>query len=314
MAYPSFRSTKISTSLVGVAQVSLNGFVSLVTGESKTRITSNSTKAAMVLMELEHDDLLVDHIQFNESLKYRIDLNSLSTRPRNALMRALLQSGAWEPHSRRFEVKKKLNFVELRDISQLRISDVRDLNNVGESTLVELIRELQSALTEMSQDEDELETNYELDSLESMRMKIISANSIEELTEAMIEYQKSIRVMSEREEMIWRNRLPWITDNPKTLDSIGITLGVTRERIRQIQRKSSRYAYEVNSKIMVLSEVQNILLECSNYEEFREAMIEEGLTEEPSITIGRIRHLAVELGQDEVVFEVERAIYAWSQG
>lgn len=304
----------INTSLVGVAQVALNGFASLVTGELKTLMTSNSTKVVRHLMELEHDELLVDHIQFNESLKYRIDLNSLSARPRNALKRALLQTGEWEPHSKRFEVMKKLNFVELRDISQLRISDVRDLNNVGESTLVELIRELQRALTELTQDEDDLETNFELDSLESMRLKIISSQSIEELTEAMIDYQKSIIVMSEREEMIWRNRLPWITDNPKTLDSIGTALGVTRERIRQIQRKSSRYAYEVNSKILVLSEVQNILLECSNYEEFQEAMIEDGLTQEQSITIGRIRHLAVELGQDEVIFEVERAIYAWSQG
>ena len=265
-------------------------------------------------MKLEHDDLLVDHIQFNESLKYRIELNSLSARPRNALKRALLQTGEWEPHSKRFEVMKRLNFVELRDISKLRISDVRDLNNVGESTLVELIRELQKALAEMTQDENPVETNFEIDSLESMRLNIISAQSIEELTEAMINYQKSIRDMSDREEMIWRNRLPWITDSPKTLDSIGTALGVTRERIRQIQRKSSKYGYEVNSKIMVLSEVQNILLECSNYEEFREAMIEDGLTQEQSITIGRIRHLAVELGQDEVVFEVERVIYAWSQG
>lgn len=265
-------------------------------------------------MELEHDDLLVDHIQFDETLKYRIELNSLSTRPRNALKRALLQTGEWEPHSKRFEVMQRLNFVELRDISQLRISDVRDLNNVGEATLVVLIQELQNALAEINEDEELVETNIELDSLELMRQRIISAQSIEELTEAMIDYQKSIRIMSEREEMIWRNRLPWITDNPKTLDSIGTSLGVTRERIRQIQRKSSRYAYEVNSKINVLSEVQNILLECSNYEEFREAMIEEGLTQENSITIGRIRHLAVELGQTEVVYEVERAIYAWSQG
>ena len=294
--------------------MALNGYAFLVIGISKILMTSNSTKVARRTMELEHDDLLVDHIQFNESLKYRIELNSLSARPRNALKRALLQTGEWEPHSKRFEVMKRLNFVELRDISKLRISDVRDLNNVGESTLVELIRELQKALAEMTQDENPVETNFEIDSLESMRLNIISAQSIEELTEAMINYQKSIRDMSDREEMIWRNRLPWITDSPKTLDSIGTALGVTRERIRQIQRKSSKYAYEVNSKIMVLSEVQNILLECSNYEEFREAMIEDGLTQEQSITIGRIRHLAVELGQDEVVFEVERAIYAWSQG
>jgi hypothetical protein len=299
---------------VDAARVALNGYASLVIGISKILMTSNSTKVARRTMELEHDDLLVDHIQFNESLKYRIELNSLSARPRNALKRALLQTGEWQPHSKRFEIMKNLNFVELRDISKLRISDVRDLNNVGESTLVELIGELQKALAEMTQDENPGETNFEIDSLESMRLNITSAQSIEELTEAMIDYQKSIRDMSDREEMIWRNRLPWITDSPKTLDSIGTALGVTRERIRQIQRKSSKYAYEVNSKIMVLSEVQNILLECSNYEEFREAMIEDGLTQEQSITIGRIRHLAVELGQDEVVFEVERAIYAWSQG
>ena len=279
-----------------------------------TRIITDTKKVIRHQMELEHDDLLVDHIQFNESLNYRIELNSLSARPRNALKRALLQTGEWEPHSKRFEIMKKLNFVELRDIAQLRISDVRDLNNVGESTLVDLIKELQNSLSETNHDEDPALTNNELDSLESMRLRIVSAKSIEDLTEAMIEYQKSINVMSEREELIWRNRLPWITDNPKTLDSIGTALGVTRERIRQIQKKSSRYSYDVNSKIMVLSEVQNILLECSNYEEFREAMIEEGLTQEQSLTIGRIRHLAVELGQEEVVHEVERAIYAWSQG
>ena len=296
------------------ALTALNGYASLVIGELMTLMTFNSVKVARQLMELEHDDLLVDHIQFNESLRYRIELNLLSARPRNALKRALLQTGEWEPHSKRFEIMEQLNFVELRDISQLRISDVRDLKNVGEPTLVELIQELQLALNEFNQDEDLVINNYELDSLEAMRLKITSAQSIEELTEAMIDYQKSIRVMSDREEMIWRNRLPWITDNPKTLDSIGTGLGVTRERIRQIQKKSSRYAYEVNSKITVLSEVQNILLECVNHEEFREAMIEEGLTLEKSITIGRIRHLAVELRQAEVVFEVERAIYAWSQG
>ena len=265
-------------------------------------------------MELEHNDLLIDHIQFHESLEYRIDLNLLSTRARNALKRALLQTGKWDPSSKRFEVMKKLNFIEFRDISQLRISDVRDLNHVGESTLVALIQELQKVVAEKFQDEELAENTYEFDSLESLRVRISAAKSIEELTESMIDYQKTIRVISERDEQIWRSRLPRITDNPKTLDSIGVALGVTKQRIRQIEGKSSRYAYEVDSRICVLSEVQNILLECTNFEEFREAMIEEGLTQEASITIGRIRHLAVELGQTEVVFEVERAIYAWSQG
>jgi hypothetical protein len=299
---------------VAAAQVGLSGYASLAVGESMILMKSISTGVVRPLMELEHDDLLIDHIQFSESLNYRIDLNSLSTRPRNALKRALLQTGQWESNSKRFEVMKTLNSLELRDIKQLRISDVRDLNNVGESTLVELIQELQKALTEKIQDSELMENDTELDSLDSLRIKMISAQSIEELTESMIEYQKAIRVLSEREENIWRNRLPWITDNPKTLDSIGTAHGVTRERIRQIQRKSSRYAYEVNSKVLVLSEVQNILLGCSNHEEFQEAMIEEGLTNEKSITIGRIRHLGVELGQTEVVFDVERAIYTWSQG
>jgi hypothetical protein len=265
-------------------------------------------------MEIEHDDLLIDHIQFEELLEYRIDLSLISTRPRNALKRALLQSGEWEPHSKRFEVMKKLNFVELRDISQLRVSDVRDMKHVGESTVIELIQELQLALTKEVRDK-EINTNVvEVDSLEELRLRIIESKTIEGLTEVMIEYQKAIRDITEREEEIWRNRLPWITDRPKTLDSIGVALGLTRERIRQIQRNSSRYAYDVESKIFVLSEVQNVLLGCTSYEEFREAMLEEELTKETSITIGRIRHLAVELGQAEVVYDLEKAIYAWSQG
>jgi hypothetical protein len=41
-------------------------------------------------------------------------------------------------------------------------------------------------------------------------------------------------------------------------------------------------------------------------------MIEEELTENQDVTIGRIRYIAVELEQGQVVSEVERAIYAWA--
>ena len=265
-------------------------------------------------MDLEHDDLLIDHIQLNDLLEYRVNLNLISTKPRNALKRALLQSGKWETHSKRFDEMKKLSFVELRDIAQLRVSDVRDLSHVGEATLVALIQELQDSLTENFPGVEVTDDFNDVVSLEALRLRISSSRTIEELTESMIYYQKTIGNITEREEEIWRSRLPWITDKPKTLDSIGVALGVTRERIRQIQRKSSKYSYEVNSKVFVLSEVQNILLGCTNYEEFREAMIEDELTREESITIGRIRYLAVELEQVEVVSEVEKTIYAWSKG
>ena len=52
--------------------MALNGYAFLVIGISKILMTSNSTKVARRIMELEHDDLLVDHIQFDETLKYRI--------------------------------------------------------------------------------------------------------------------------------------------------------------------------------------------------------------------------------------------------
>lgn len=268
----------------------------------------------MKTTEFEHDDLLIDHIQFDELLEYRIDLNLLSTRPRNALKRALWQSEKWKSHSEQIDEIKQSDFVRLQDISQLRISDVRDLTHIGESTLIQLIQELQIALSQYSQNQEVLTNSNKLDSLEEMRLRISIAQTIEELTESMIAYQKSIRSVTEREEKIWRNRLPWITDKPRTLDAIGVELGLTRERIRQIQRKSSRYAYGVEAKVFVLSEVQNILLGCTNFEEFREAMIEEKITKEESITLGRIRHLAVELNQYEVVSDIEKAIYTWSQG
>ena len=264
-------------------------------------------------MEFEHDHLLIDHIQFDKLLEYRIDLNLLSGRPRSALKRALRKSSKWESHCKRIDETKQLDFVSLQDIAKLRISDIRDLTFIGESTLIKLIQELQTAFSKYSQNQEVLTNNNKLDSLEDMRLRISTAQTIEELTESMILYQKSIRSVTEREEKIWRNRLPWITDKPRTLDAIGVELGVTRERIRQIQRKSSRYAYGVEGKVFILSEVQNILLECTNHEEFREAMIEEEITQEESITLGRIRHLAVELNQDEVVSDIEKAIYSWSQ-
>jgi len=265
-------------------------------------------------MELEHDDLLVDHIEFDELVHYRIDLRLLSTRPKRALKRAILDAGIWEAANRSVDEIKSVNFLDFRDISKLRISDVRDLTNVGETTLELLLVEIQSALIEMNSDSESKEELTELDSLEELRARITNSKTIEDLIESMIDYQKSIRNVSDREEFVWRNRLPWITDEPRTLGSIGAEIGVTRERIRQIQRKSSRYSYQIESNVQVLAEIQNILLGCSAYEEFREAMLEEELTTTASMTLGRIRHLAVELNQLDVVSDVEKAIYAWSSG
>jgi hypothetical protein len=56
-------------------------------------------------VEFDHNDLLIDHLQFEENLNYRIDLNSLSARPRHALERALIKSGAIESESNSFEQK-----------------------------------------------------------------------------------------------------------------------------------------------------------------------------------------------------------------
>ena len=263
-------------------------------------------------MEFDHNDLLMDHLQFEENLIYRIDLNSLSTRPRHALERALIKSGAIESDLNRLNKKNKSSFVNLTDIATLRISDIRDLNHVGEGTLLDLLHELRSALIQFDESSVGDAEVINLDTLEKIRSRIMLSETIEELTETMIVYLKSIRNVNEREEKIWRCRLPWITDEPRTLDSIGSEYGVTRERIRQIQRKSTRYSYEIHANVAVLSEVQNILLSCTNHEEFREAMIEEELTHESRITIGRIRYLAVELGLPEVVSDVEKAIYSWS--
>lgn len=263
-------------------------------------------------VEFDHNDLLIDHLQFEENLIYRIDLNLLSARPRHALERALIKSGAIESDLIRLNKKAKLSFVNLIDIAKLRISDIRDLNHVGEGTLLDLIHELRSTLIQFDESSVGDAEVINLDTLEIIRSRIMLSETIEELTEAMIVYLKSIRNVNEREEKIWRCRLPWITDEPRTLDSIGSEYGVTRERIRQIQRKSTRYSYEIHSNVAVLSEVQNILLSCTNHEEFREAMIEEELTHESRITIGRIRFLAVELDLPEVVSDVEKAIYSWS--
>jgi len=265
------------------------------------------------MTEFEHDDLLLDHIQFEELLNYRVDLKLLGTRPVNALKRALIQSGSWDKLSNQNIDVRQVRFIELRVLAHLRISDIRDLKNVGASTLQDLVDELQHAISEFDPAESPNLNSPPLTEIELIQQKILTSENIENLTEYMIEYQKSIRNISEREEIVWRNRLPWITDNPRTLQAIASDFGVTRERIRQIQRKSSRYSYQIEGQIVVLAEVQNILLGCSSFEEFRQAMIEEELTTSESITLGRIRHLGVELNQPEVVSDVERAIYAWSQ-
>jgi hypothetical protein len=268
-------------------------------------------------MDFDSKDLLIDFISLPNSVDYQIDLELLSTRSRHALKRVLMKDFNWQTQPLQIERIRALRFISLGDISSISVADIQDIKNVGRLTIVNLLDELQNSLSLRSNEPELLggsSTAEEIDTLEELRSKISSSETIEALTESMFDYQRTLVDISEREERVWRERLPWATDNPRTLESIAQDLGVTRERVRQIQRKSTRYSYEINSKIDVLSQTQNMLLETTNLQEFQQAMFDEELVENREISLGRIRYLALELNQQEVVSDVEKAVYKWSQG
>jgi hypothetical protein len=278
-------------------------------------VLQNSTFQKEGIEEALNQDYLIDYFSIGVIMDARIEWVALSTRSRSALTKALKYIG-------NSEITRKPHF-SLTDISSLQIGDLRDQPNVGTTTLMDLIIELQSlsALNNsvrLSKENGTAFKDTELNSssdnsLEKIRANISNASSIELLQEAMLRYLSEVMIVQEKEIEIWRVRLPWLTTTPETLASIGKRFGLTRERIRQVSRKAERYPFLLDTPVQVLQTIQNAILETETYQDFVDELIDCEVVTNRNFGIGILRQLALALGQEEAASDLEGAIYRWSQ-
>jgi hypothetical protein len=257
------------------------------------------------IVEAPSEDYLADYLNPVRLPLGNVPWGALSARPKNALRRAVAYSGnpkvADSPYFR------------FSDISSITVGDLKDQRNVGAGTLNDLINELNQAFSTLSEDDLVEPSVEEEDKLVVWRRAIIDSTNLEELSEAMLTYQITVNEVSEREIEIWKSRLPWFTDSPDTLATLGEKFGVTRERVRQIQRRVERYPFLISEPVKLLQEFQNLLLETSSFLEFEEDSRELGLFSGESLNPGRIRHIAIALEQKDLVEEIGAAIHKWNR-
>lgn len=267
---------------------------------------------SQTLMEIDQsiliappDDYLVDYLKEVPLRHGRVPWSALAARPRNALKRALAYLGDLNT--------AESKFFRFSDIQTITLGDLRDQRNVGERTLLDLVVQLNSAFSVLVEDDLVDGVIEQPDEVDRIRNRIKESENLEDLCEAMMTYLVTINEVSQREVGIWRSRLPWFTDNPETLSALASKNGVTRERIRQIQRKADRYPFLIHGPIRVIEDFQNLLLETSTFSEFEDECMEAGLFMGHSLNPGRIRQIAIVLERQDLVDEISQAIHRWSR-
>jgi hypothetical protein len=277
-------------------------------------------------MEMHGEDFLVDYLEIEDPKLHSFNMHDLSTSSVNALSRSMVRNGGWPLINSREIQMKYTKPISLSEISILTISDIRDLRQVGEGKVIKLIDELKTSVINHAGyvPIPQLETFPFSELVSSFEVAIEGSATFEDLTENMLEYLKSefelqglrdprrITEIDNRTEIVWRNRLPWLTDSPLTLDALGKKFDVTRERIRQIQNLATRFPFSKKMKVELLFQAQDILLESSSFKDFQEILISEGLIDSESISLGRIRYMALEFGYTDIASDVEKSIYRWA--
>lgn len=264
-------------------------------------------------MEFDIADLLIDYVNYDGPKNVLIQWEQFSARPRHALQRAFFNNGL-------IESAKSKGFL-YSEIQPFQIYEFLDQKGVGTPTLDTLVEELQLALNDIAGSPEEFmldKQNLPENELLKLTSEIRGSLTIEELVENLFSYllrqmkDKNRNELDERQIYVWRNRLPWATNEPKTLDAIGKELGVTRERIRQLQARFEKYTLKIDGEIELFINIENLLLEVSTYQEFCSAMVDDGLTGNQNFHPGQIRHLGIAMGQEQLVKEIEAAIYKWA--
>ncbi len=272
------------------------------------------------------EDFLIDYLGVEDPKLHSFDMGDLSTSSANALRRSMVRNGGW-PLSNSREIEKKYRRpISLSEISVLTISDIRDLRQVGEGKVLRLLEELRTSILRHTDYVPIPQFDYSplAETTSVFEVAIETAENFEQLSESMLQYLKSefalqalreprrISEIDDRTEIIWRHRLPWLTDSPLTLDALGKKFDITRERIRQIQNLATRFPFPKTLNVNLLFQTQDVLLESSSVQDFLETLSEEGFLDSNLISLGRIRYLALEFGYIHIASDVEKSIYRWA--
>ena len=218
---------------------------------------------------------------------------------RATLSKALIEIGKGEVSE-----AKQFCINDLRGVSHQILST---LSSVGISKIGKLIADLQDLQVAV---ENNPEFDIELADLHSIEA-INKAETISELTEALLRRARLDFDLDERQTLVVQERAPWASNTPKSLQEIGDEIGVSRERVRQIFKVAEGFKLSLPEPPSLLIDIHNQLLEVANFPEFLESLVIEGISRDQKLTIARVKALGEVCNYPALVFDLEQAVYEW---
>ena len=146
-------------------------------------------------------------------------------------------------------IKARLGIYENKELEPKVVKQIANELMVDEKDVTEMNRRIggdSSLNVNVGDDEDGREKlDLVVDARENIEAKL--ANREEQRYKAKI-LSESLKKLNEREQYIIKNRM--LTDNPLTLDDLGAYFNISRERVRQIEKKAFEKLSEEVKKAM----------------------------------------------------------------
>jgi hypothetical protein len=205
--------------------------------------------------------------------------------------------------------------IRYSHLDEILLSDLMDTPNVGELRRAQILEELREVFGAFESSGDAFFVHSEFDfdlELQPYPDSIDTAQTLEQLVDGILEAFNSYRAIDGRTLAILHSRLPAFQRQPRTLEEIGLEFSVTRERIRQIERKYAELQIEPIKKENKLVEKIVESLEASVDEQaFLLDLAGGSLLGQETVSLKKLKAILQILGIESLLTRVERIESAW---
>ncbi len=257
------------------------------------------------------DQLLTDLVPYEGDKETLLDWGNFSFTVSQALQNMLskmLSGGPW---------RSGISYQQLDGIllSDLMSTPVMGTLLPGERLKNQILEELREVFTSFETDSGAFVATPDFDFdlvLEPYPDLIDTAQNFEQLIEGVLDAYNSYKSIDERTLAVIQGRIPAFLRKLRTLEEIGVEFSVTRERIRQIERKYSDLQIDPAKKTNLLSESLVEVLESSeSEEEFIKRANDKLLLGNEPISLSKFKAILQILGLEEFLTRVEKVESAW---
>lgn len=152
---------------------------------------------------------------------------------------------------------------------------IKDARNIGPGRLKQLIDELNLIFSQhldqalsINNDPQPEYSEPELIEENNIYQELINAKTLSDFDKYFLESLQLFVFPEERTLEIILHRVDWSPKPKQTLEEIGMRLGITRERVRQIERKHKSTSYPILDEINILQLINHIFITSSSIEEY----------------------------------------------